>query len=178
MGMEAPRRNVELKAVDPQPGRTLGRALGLGASDQGFLHQRDTYFAVARGRLKLREEAPGEAHLIAYVRPDDDPAVRVSEYRIAPVTEPAAMRDALAAGLGVRIVVDKRRRLLLWEDVRIHLDEVDGLGCFVELEAVAPAESDLDRERGRVARLRDVLDIPDEHLRNGSYADALAAAST
>lgn len=175
--MRAPRRNVELKAVDPRPGRTLERALGLGAADHGFLRQRDTYFSVARGRLKLREEEPGEAHLIAYVRPDEDPSVRVSEYRIAPVVEPAALRDALEAGLGLRVVVDKRRRLLLWQEVRIHLDEVDGLGSYVELEAVAPGDSDLVRERARVARLREVLGITDDRLREGSYADALAGAS-
>lgn len=173
--MQARRRNVELKAVDPQPGRTLERALEHGASDEGLLLQRDTYFAVARGRLKLREEEPGGAHLIAYVRRDDDPAVRVSEYRIAPVAEPALLRDALEAGLGVRVVVDKRRRLLLWEDVRIHLDEVAGLGSYLELEAVARENSDLDSERARVARLRAVLGISDDRLREGSYADALTA---
>ncbi|MBA2517248.1 MAG: class IV adenylate cyclase [Solirubrobacterales bacterium] len=174
--MEASRRNVELKAVDPQPARTLGLALGLGASDQGLLLQRDTYFAAARGRLKLREEEPGGAHLVAYVRPDDDREVRVSEYRLAPVAEPRPLRDALEAALGVRVVVEKRRRLLLWQAVRIHLDEVDGLGTFLELEAVAPADSNLDPERARVARLREVLEISDDRLREGSYADALSGA--
>ena len=172
--MEAPRRNVELKAVDPRPGRTLERALGLGARDEGCIVQRDTYFAAAHGRLKLREELPGGAHLIAYARPDEGPAVRVSEYRIAHVGEPAALRDALEAGLGVRVEVSKRRRLLLWRGVRIHLDEVDGLGSFLELEAVAPGDSDLERERAQVARLREILEISDDRLCDGSYADALS----
>ncbi|MBA2515563.1 MAG: class IV adenylate cyclase [Solirubrobacterales bacterium] len=171
--MEAPRRNVELKAIDPQPARTLELALGLGASDQGLLLQRDTYFAAGRGRLKLREEEPGGAHLIAYVRPDDDPAVRVSEYRIVRVPEPVRTRDALEAVLGVRVVVQKRRRLLLWEAVRIHLDEVDGLGSYLELEAVAPPDSDLTPERARVDRLREALSIEDDRLLEGSYSDAL-----
>ena len=68
-------------------------------------------------------------------------------------------------------MVEKRRRLLLWETVRIHLDEVEGLGSFVELEAVAGEGSDLSRERAQVARLREELGIQD--LREGSYADAV-----
>ncbi len=156
--MTPPRRNVEIKARDPDPATTLERALALGASDEGVLVQRDTYFGGARGRLKLREQKPGGAHLIAYVRPDSDEA-RTSSYRLADVGDPAAVREALDAALGTRVVVEKRRRLLLWEGVRIHLDEVEGLGSFVELEGVAAPESDLARERELVARLRDELGL-------------------
>jgi homotetrameric cytidine deaminase len=132
--MSVPRRNVELKAVDPDPARTLSLALGLGPSDEGVIVQRDTYFRVAEGRLKLREEEPGEAHLIAYSRPDDAD-VRLSSYRVVPAGE--GLLAAMTETLGVDVVVEKRRHLLLWETVRIHLDEVSGLGSFVELEAVA-----------------------------------------
>ena len=148
--VSGPRRNVELKAVDPDPARTLALALALGASDEGVLVQRDTYFRVASGRLKLREEQPGEAHLIAYSRPDD-PAVRVSSYRVLPAAE--GTLAALSETLGVDVVVEKRRHLLLWETVRIHLDDVTGLGSFIELEAVAEPESDLYRERAQVDHL-------------------------
>ena len=154
-----PRRNVELKTRDADPAATFERALALGASDEGVLTQRDTYFARARGRLKLREQAGGSeagARLIAYVRPDHAEA-RTSAYRLAEVGDPAALFDALDAALGTLVVVDKRRRLLLYENVRIHLDEVDGLGSFVELEAVADADSDLTREHELVARLREEL---------------------
>ena len=167
-----PARNVELKAHDPDPARTLERALAVGAEEQGVMRQRDTYFAVSRGRLKLREEDPGGATLIAYDRPDAA-AERVSDYRLVPVAEPEALRDALAAANGVAVVVVKRRRLLLWETVRIHLDEVRGLGSFLELEAVAAPGSDLERERAQVARLREALEIRDTTLVEGSYADAL-----
>jgi homotetrameric cytidine deaminase len=170
-----PARNVELKAHDDDPGRTLERALAAGAQDRGLLRQRDTYFAVAHGRLKLREEDPGGATLIAYERPDDA-SERVSTYRLVPVPEPAPLRAALTAATGVLTVVDKRRRLLLWDSVRIHLDGVSGLGTFLELEAVAEPGSDLSRERAQVAELRELLGIRDDALREGSYADALLAA--
>jgi homotetrameric cytidine deaminase len=172
--MEAPRRNVELKARDPDPARSLALARALGAEDHGELRQRDTYFAAPRGRLKLREQEPGGAELIAYERPDAAEA-RESRYRIAPVAEPEALRDALDAALGTTVVVDKRRRLFLWEGVRIHLDRVEGLGAFVELEGVASPASDLGREAALVARLRAELDIRDEALESGSYADLLRA---
>jgi homotetrameric cytidine deaminase len=156
-----PRRNVEIKARDTDPATTLQRALAMGATDMGVLVQRDTYFGGARGRLKLREEEGGRgpiAHLIAYARPDSDQA-RTSAYRLADVGDPQALREALDAALGTRVVVDKRRHLLLWEEVRIHLDDVAGLGSFVELEGVAPPESDLSREHERVAHLREQLAI-------------------
>jgi homotetrameric cytidine deaminase len=174
--MTEPRRNVELKAHDPDPGRTLERALAAGAEDRGLLRQRDTYFAVAQGRLKLREEEPGGATLIAYARPDAA-SERVSDYRLVPVPEPEPLREALSASNGVSAVVEKRRRLLIWDGtVRIHLDGVSGLGTFVELEAVAEPGSDLERERAQVAKLRELLEIRDEDLREGSYADAVPAA--
>jgi homotetrameric cytidine deaminase len=172
--VEEARRNLELKAVDPDPEGTLSRALAAGARDHGVLRQRDTYFAVARGRLKLREEEPGGATLISYRRPDGA-AARVSDYRLVPVADADGLHAALADACGVRVEVRKHRRLLLWETVRIHLDEVEGLGGFLELEAIAAPGSDLQRERAQVAHLRDALQIGDDALREGSYADAVAA---
>src|SRR3954470_6095891 len=173
--MAPPRRNVELKARDPDPERSLERCVALGAEDRGELRQRDTYFAARRGRLKLREQEPGAAELIAYERADEAQA-RESRYRIAPVREPEALREALDAALGTVVVVDKRRRLFLWQGVRIHLDRVEGLGAFVELEGVAAAGSDLAREADQVARLRAELDIGDAAIEAASYSDLLRGA--
>src|SRR3954467_9026813 len=159
--MTPPRRNVELKARDADPSATLERALALGATDEGVLAQRDTYFARAKGRLKLREQEGGTesaARLIAYVRPDGHEA-RTSNYRLAEVDDPAALADALDTALGTLVVVDKRRRLLRYENVRIHIADVAGLGSFVELGGVAEADSALSREHELVARLREELGL-------------------
>jgi homotetrameric cytidine deaminase len=171
-----PRRNVEIKAGDADPAATLERALALGATDEGVLAQRDTYFGRARGRLKLREQEGGResgARLIAYVREggSDSEEARTSRYRLAEVDDPAALADALDAALGTLVVVDKRRRLLLYENVRIHIDDVAGLGSFVELEGVAEADSDLSREHELVARLREELALGEPVA--GSYSDLL-----
>jgi homotetrameric cytidine deaminase len=174
--VSAPRRNVEVKATDPDPDRSLAVCLELGAEDRGILVQRDTYFRVADGRLKLREETPGGAALIQYHRPDAALA-RESRYRIAPVEDGAALREALDAALGTLVVVDKERRLLLWEGVRIHLDRVQGLGSFLELEGVAPPDSDLSAERVRVARLGDALGLDESRVLADSYSDRVLAGA-
>jgi homotetrameric cytidine deaminase len=168
------RRNVELKAHDPDPDATLRAALALdGVEDRGVLHQRDTYFRAPQGRLKLRRQ-DGAAQLIAYTRADA-PGARESAYRLVDVPDPDALAAALQSTYGVSVDVVKERRLLLWDGVRIHLDAVDGLGRFVELEAVAPADSDLQAEHAKLARLRDALDIRDAQLEPRGYAALLLA---
>jgi len=173
--VSAPRRNVELKATDPDPERSLAICLELGAEDRGVLVQRDTYFRVADGRLKLREEDPGGAALIQYRR-DDRPEARESRYRIVEVEDAETLRAALEEALGTLVVVDKQRRLLLWEGVRIHLDTVKGLGSFLELEGVAPEGSDLSGEHDRVAQLSEALGLDDSRIVADSYSDRVLAA--
>ncbi len=170
--MAARRRNIEIKARDRDPARTLELALGLGAADEGDLQQRDTYFEGARGRLKLREQEPGEDELIEYRRADEAGA-RASSYTRVRVAAAAELREALDAALGTLVVVTKRRRLLLRDNVRIHLDDVEGLGGFIELEAVAGPESDLAAEQAQVAELRERLEIGDDALVGESYSDLL-----
>ena len=146
-------RNLEIKAIDPDPQATLQAALSFGAEDQGVTAQRDTYFHAVTGRLKLREAPPRPAELIAYARAELA-GPKVSHYRIVPVADHLALIDALTDSLGVRCVVEKARRLLRWRNVRIHLDRVAGLGDFVELEAIATTPGGLEIERDKVEQLR------------------------
>ena len=172
--MNAPRRNVELKARDRDPAHSLAICRELAdAVDHGVLWQRDTYFHVPHGRLKLREERPGGATLIQYQRPDDADA-KLSAYRLIGVDDAEACRAGLDAALRTRVVVEKERHLFLWRQVRIHLDRVAGLGAFIEFEAVAPASSDLTEEHRLVAELRHAFGIGGEDLVAVGYADALA----
>jgi len=164
--LAAPQRNLEIKARDADPRRSLELALELGAEDRGEIAQRDTYFGGVGGRLKLREQTPGDTELIQYRR-RDEAGPRTSEFRVVAVGQAEPLREALDAALGTLVVVEKSRRLLLWEGVRIHLDEVEGLGSFVELEA--PGEGE------RLSDLRTKLDIGDGDLVAGSYSDLLLA---
>ena len=144
----------------------------MGAHHAGEMLQIDTYFNVPRGRLKLREIDQKHAELIWYTRADE-PEVRPSDYTIVPVAAPDAMKSALAAALGVRSEVRKRRELWLWENVRIHLDEVDGLGTFIEFEAVISDEADEQPSRQRLERLRAATSIEFTDFLARSYGDPL-----
>jgi homotetrameric cytidine deaminase len=165
--------NVEIKARDADPGATASRCEALGAVDRGVLSQRDTYFAGRHGRLKLRVQDGGAAELIAYRRPDAAEPEESAFIR-AGAADPEALHQALAAALGETVVVAKRRRLFEWENVRIHLDDVEGLGTFIELEAlVGPGLNTPEEAREKVARLRSELAIADDALVAVGYSDLL-----
>jgi ubiquinone/menaquinone biosynthesis C-methylase UbiE/adenylate cyclase class IV len=177
---EAERRNIEVKARDRDPARTA-RLCGelAGATDEGAFRQRDTYFATDRGRLKLREEpGSGTAELVYYERPAAAEA-RTSRYWRVPVAAPAALAEALERALGVLGVVEKRRHLFLWRNVRIHLDDVRDLGTFVELEAVQESvDGSTDAEdRAAVDRLLAALSVAAADLEPRGYLELLPAAA-
>lgn len=140
-----------------------------------MLIQRDTYFEVPQGRLKLREEPGAIPHLIAYERPDL-PGQKESRYHLIEVREPAELQEALAAVLGIAVVVSKARRLFVFEGVRIHLDHVDGLGDFIEFEGVAADGEDPGGFAKLLADLRQSFGIHDEDLVRESYSDLLRTA--
>ena len=123
--------------------------------------------------MKLREAPPAPAELIAYARAEL-PGPKVSLYRVEQVADHIALTELLTDALGVRLVVEKARHLLRWRNVRIHLDRVEGLGDFVELEAVATSPGGLEIERDRIEELRAALGIPTELLVAHGYADLLA----
>ncbi len=159
--------------------RARAAALVLGAVPHSVELQRDTFFCAPHGRLKLREIEGKPAYLIGYRRADAC-ATRVSEYTLVSVPEPGAMRQALADTLGVWLCVRKRREILLWDHVRIHLDEVAGLGSFVEFEAVLTGPlGNPDQALGarRIADLCSAMAITREHEVAVAYADLLAQAN-
>jgi adenylate cyclase, class 2 len=126
--------------------------------------------------LKLREQAGSAAQLIAYERADGSGS-KESRYHLLAVPDPTELKAALAATLGVRVEVRKRRRLFLYEGVRIHLDEVEGLGSFIEFEGVATAERDAASFAPLLADLRQRLEIEDDDLLAVSYSDLVEASA-
>lgn len=114
--------------------------------------------------------------MIAYERPDLR-AHKESRYRLIEVGEPAELREALAAVLGVTVIVSKVRRLFILEGVRIHLDRVDGLGDFIEFEGVAADRGDPGGFAERLTDLRRAFGIRDEDLLAESYSDLLRLAT-
>lgn len=114
--------------------------------------------------------------MIAYERPDS-PGAKESRYRLIEVHESAELREALAAVLGITVVVTKARRLFSFEGVRIHLDRVEALGDFIELEGVAADGEDPAAFTGLLADLRRSFGIRDEDLLRTSYSDLVRSAA-
>jgi adenylate cyclase class IV len=164
-------QNVELKVRCADLTAVRERARELGATEEGLLLQTDTYFVAGTGRLKLREVEGWGASLIAYERPDAA-GTRVSDYEVVPVDQPEGLKRALARALGVRIVVRKQREFWLYRYTRIHLDTVEGLGEFVELETVAQGIS-LAAAQAECEAVAARLDIAALPRLPGSYSDLL-----
>ena len=137
-------RNIEIKARIASVESLLPRALALGDGPALVLDQDDTFFAAPQGRLKLRQFADGSGELIHYHRPDTGQA-KASEYLRVSASDPGALRETLARALGLRGRVCKRRWLVMVGSTRIHLDRVEGLGDFMELEVVLrPGQTDAE----------------------------------
>ena len=103
---------------------------------------------------------------------------RSSCYRLIEVREPAELREALAAVLGVTVIVSKARRLFIFEGVRIHIDRVNGLGDFIEFEAMAAGNADPADFARLLNDLRQSLGIRDEDLLRESYSDLLRSTAS
>lgn len=164
--------NVEIKARARDVARQSEIAAALSDRPAETIEQTDTFFVSPRGRLKLRELGPDRGELIYYAR-DDRPGPARSDYSIARTNEPDALRKTLAAALGVLGVVRKTRSVYHVGRTRIHIDDVEGLGRFLELEvALAPNESVSDGER--IAReIMAKLGVRDEDLVERAYVDLL-----
>ena len=174
--MAAPRRNIELKASDPDPERSLAVVLGLGARDRGLLRQRDTYFRVTAGRLKLREEEPGGAVLIQYDRVDADEA-RESRYRLVPVDDP---RDAVRrAGVQPRASWRWSRRSATCCCGRTSASTSTGSRTSATSSSSRgsrPPTPTSRRELDSVTRLTEALEIPPERILRNSYSDQVVGS--
>ena len=125
--------------------------------------------------MKLRQINGREAQLIWYMRPAD-PQPKASDYYISPVPQPETLIALLRGAIGIVNVVRKRREIYLWHNVRIHLDSVEGLGQFLEFEAVLSPEINDDAGRRQLDQLAAQFNIRPEDLLAGSYTDMESAA--
>jgi len=166
------RRNLEIKARLADRGAARANIQQLATDRIGQQVQTDTYFNARSGRLKLREITGRNAQLIWYDRPDLlEP--KTSRYHLADVNDPETVKAAIAAALGVRCIVKKRREIFLYRYVRIHLDQVYQLGDFIELEAVMQPETSLDEAERLLRDLIEQIGIDMQQMIEKSYCDML-----
>jgi predicted adenylyl cyclase CyaB len=135
-------RNLEVKAKLTNLEEALERGASLTGGEPVILRQTDTYFEVPRGRLKLREEGDN-CELIYYSRPDSR-GPKASDFLRVKVAQPVRLKEILSNALSVSSVVEKVRRVFFYGSTRIHVDEVVGLGLFIELEV--PVENPASEE--------------------------------
>jgi predicted adenylyl cyclase CyaB len=170
----SPRRNVEIKARARDAARQRRLARELAPGEPEVIEQQDTFFRVPRGRLKLRVFGDGSGELIYYERPDSSEA-SVSEYRLAPTADPESLRETLGAALGLRATVRKRRTLYRCGQTRIHLDQVEGLGDYLELEVVLREDQSAAEGAVIAQQLMERLEVRDSDLVDRAYVDLLEA---
>jgi adenylate cyclase, class 2 len=169
-------RNIELKARVHDLAAARQIAEQVATAHPGTQRQTDTYFRCSSGRLKLREIEGHGAQLIGYDRPDEECAT-ASDYRIIAIEDAQAARSLLTAALGILVVVSKQREIYLRHNVRIHLDDVDHLGAFLEFEAVICDGVNEETGRRQIAELRERFAIAETDLVRASYSDLLLADS-
>ncbi len=165
-------RNVELKAKVCDVAAFRRRAEALSDTPVEILDQHDTFLAAPRGRLKLRALGPTAGELIHYERADRRGA-KSSTYAIVSTEDPDGLRALLGKALGVRGVVIKRRFLYRIGRTRVHLDVVDRLGAFVELEVVLDDEQTVRQGRDTAHRVSEQLGIDPRDTVSGAYIDLL-----
>lgn len=164
-------RNVEIKARLAEPAAFRARVEELADEGPILLEQDDTFFHSRRGRLKLRKQGGG-SELIYYERTDlTGPAE--SQYFTESFEDPATIEAMLSVALEIRGTVRKSRRLYRIGPTRIHIDEVLGLGSFVELEVELDATQRTSEGEAAAQELIDKLELKEEDMVASSYIDLL-----
>ncbi|XP_059351615.1 uncharacterized protein LOC130702335 [Daphnia carinata] len=122
-------RNIEIKAKIHDVNAVIKKVAEVCKMEMEVIEQCDTFFKTENGRLKLREFKDGSGELIYYDRPDVD-GPKLSSYSKSSVTNTTSLKSVLQMALGVKGLVKKKRLLWLFNQTRIHVDEVEGLGFF------------------------------------------------
>jgi adenylate cyclase class 2 len=163
--------NIEIKARCSTPKRVRDALQQRKAKFAGLDAQVDTYFRVAEGRLKLRE-GNIENTLIYYRRPDQS-GPKTSDVQLHKMQPGSGLKEILAAALGVLVAVEKQREIYYLENVKIHIDQVERLGGFVEIEAAGDENADRNALLHQCRELMEAFGIREEELVAESYSDLL-----
>ena len=167
-------RNVEIKAQVDSLDAIEPLAAALSGQEPVAIAQDDTFFACTHGRLKLRAFADGTGELIFYQRADDK-GPKESFYGISPTDSPDTLREALTLAYGAIGRVKKQRVVFMAGRTRIHLDRVEGLGEFLELEVVLRDGESASDGMEEARTLMEGLGVSAKQLLSGAYLDLLAS---
>jgi predicted adenylyl cyclase CyaB len=164
--------NIEIKARTANADKIRQYLLNRGADFKGIDHQTDTYFNVPNGRLKLRQ-GNIETNLIWYQR-NNQSGPKQSDFLLTPVADANTLKQTLANALGVKVAVVKKREIYFIGNVKFHIDELEGLGTFVEIEASNKTEDlPVGKLQEQCEYYRKAFEIQDKDLLQYSYSDML-----
>ncbi|KAA3614721.1 MAG: class IV adenylate cyclase [Calditrichaeota bacterium] len=139
---------------------------------EGSEVQTDTFFNVPHGRLKVREYNNKTAVLIPYIRPDVK-TPRASDYVLLDIKEPNQTIDILESMFGIRLVVEKNRKIYHYDNIRVHLDSIEELGTFIELEGVVTKSDQREETLQKVELLMELFEIKDNDIVLNAYVDLI-----
>jgi predicted adenylyl cyclase CyaB len=165
--------NIEMKSSLKDRSATEAVAVRLSETGGETIRQEDIFFHCRGARLNLRVLGSDRGELIRYERADAAEA-RCSRYMIAPTTEPQALKEILAKTIGIVGVVKKTRTLYRIGQTRVHIDEVEGLGTFLELEVVLRQGQSEIEGKAVAESLMSQFGIEQQQLISGAYVDLLA----
>ncbi len=165
-------RNVEIKARIDSIEALVPRAAAIATQGLDRIEQDDTFFPCPNGRLKLRAFDAQRGELIFYARLDQA-GPKESFYILSPTASPDTLRDALTAAYGTGGRVRKVRTLFLVGRTRVHLDRVEGLGDFLELEVVLHDDEAVTAGVAEAHALMARLGVAQDALIEGAYVDLL-----
>lgn len=164
-------KNLEIKVKIEDPEAIKKLAIQGGAVFSDAFSQADTYFYVSSGRLKVRDFCNNTGQLIGYERNESETGLRWSSWNACSFENPDDMIEILSSCLGVRGVVKKTRTLFLYKSARIHIDMVEGLGNFLEIESVSDRSD--EEAQNTFNYLVDALDIDTSRQIHKSYIDLI-----
>ena len=164
--------NVEIKARCNHPEKIRAHLQSHQAEYIGLDFQTDTYYKVAKGRLKLRE-GNIENNLIYYER-NNDTGPKDSHFQLIKIEDAKNLKEVLAKTNGIKTVINKKREIYYIDNVKFHIDEVTNLGSFVEIEA-GNMLADFSKEqlKGQCEQYLQLFEIQESDLINISYSDML-----
>jgi adenylate cyclase class IV len=165
-------RNIEIKARVEQFEKLEKNVASIATNGPTYIVQDDTFFPCKSGRLKLRAFSDHEGELIFYRRGDEH-GPKESFYLLSPSSEPITLRETLSLAYGQAGRVQKQRTLYLVDRTRVHLDKVNNLGNFVELEVVLTDEESKESGLSEANELMEKLNIKQSQLVKGAYVDLL-----
>ena len=167
--------NVEIKASVVDLEHYHDKLLEAGADYKGVDRQIDTYYRVNCGRLKLRQGTI-EHSLIFYQRPESKDLKQSAVILNKLKHDSEILHRQLEASLGIKAKVDKQRRIYFIDNVKFHLDEVKGLGRFIEIEAIGKAGEE-DALAKQLQHFIDYLNVGPSTFIDQSYSDMIGAVS-